>query len=39
MLGVAGEASVFFNDACDGASRDAAEIARLVDGLLVFAVI
>ena len=39
MLGDTGEASVFFDDAGDAAGGDAAKIARLVDGLLVFAVI
>ena len=39
VFGDTGEASVFFDDAGDAAGGDAAEIARLVDGLLVFAVI
>ena len=39
MLGDAGHASVFFDDALDAARSETAEIAGSVDGLLVFAVI
>lgn len=39
VFGDTGKTSIFFDDAGDGASRDAAEIAGLINGLLIFAVV
>lgn len=39
MLGDAGHAGIFFDDAFDAARGEAAEVAGSVYGLLVFAVV
>lgn len=39
MFGDAGHAGIFLDDAFDGAGSKTAEIARSVDGALVFAIV